>query len=66
MSVTPATPRRAIAFGVFTLAKVTLFTGLGLWRLRRKVEKHALFAHLIERFAAATDPLPSPSRPGRA
>jgi cytochrome oxidase assembly protein ShyY1 len=64
MSVTPATPRSAIAFGVFTLVMVALFTGLGLWQLQRRVEKHALIAHLIERLAAAPDPLPSPSRSG--
>jgi surfeit locus 1 family protein len=49
MSVTPATPRSAIAFGVFTLVMVALFTGLGLWQLQRRVEKHALIAHLIDR-----------------
>ena len=36
MSVTPATPRSAIAFGVFTLVMVALFTGLGLWQLQRR------------------------------
>jgi hypothetical protein len=30
MSVTPVTPRSAIAFGVFTLVMVTLFTGRAL------------------------------------
>jgi cytochrome oxidase assembly protein ShyY1 len=32
--------------------------------LHRSVQKHALIAHLIERLAAAPDPLPSPSRSG--
>jgi len=55
--------RRSVAsFGVFTLLMVALFAGLGLWQLQRRVEKHALIAHLTERLAAASGPLPSPSQ----
>jgi cytochrome oxidase assembly protein ShyY1 len=53
--------RRGIAgFGIFTLAMVALFVGLGLWQLQRRVEKHALIAALTERLAAAPLPLPQP------
>ncbi len=41
---------------------VALFVGLGVWQLQRRVEKHALIAHLTERLAAAPGPLPSPSQ----
>ena len=55
--------RRNIAgFGVFTLVMVTLFVGLGVWQLQRRVEKHALIAALTERLAAAPEPLPSPAQ----
>jgi cytochrome oxidase assembly protein ShyY1 len=55
--------RRNIAgFGVFTLVMVTLFVGLGIWQLQRRVEKHALIAALTERLAAAPEPLPSPAQ----
>jgi cytochrome oxidase assembly protein ShyY1 len=51
--------RRSIAgFGIFTLAMVALFVGLGVWQLQRRVEKHALIAALTERLAAARSPLP--------
>jgi cytochrome oxidase assembly protein ShyY1 len=53
---------RGISFGVFTLAMVALFVGLGLWQLQRRTEKHALIAALSERLAASPEPLPSPSR----
>jgi surfeit locus 1 family protein len=61
---------RGISFGVFTLAVVVLFVGLGLWQLQRRLEKHALIAVMNERLTAAPEPLPSPSqwntlRPGR-
>ena len=54
--------RRRGGFAVFTLVMVTLFVGLGLWQLQRRVEKHALIAALTERLAAATVPLPPPSQ----
>jgi cytochrome oxidase assembly protein ShyY1 len=49
-------------FGVFTLAMVAVFVGLGVWQLQRRVEKHALIAALTERLAAAPVPLPSPAQ----
>ena len=55
--------RRSVAgFGVFTLLMVALFVGLGVWQLQRRVEKHAMIAHLTERLAAAPGSLPSPSQ----
>ena len=51
-----------LGFGLFTLAMVALFIGLGLWQLQRRVEKHALIAALDERLAAAPVPLPPPSQ----
>jgi cytochrome oxidase assembly protein ShyY1 len=54
--------RRGVAgFGVFTIAMVVLFIGLGLWQLERRVEKHALIAALTERLAAPPVPLPPTS-----
>jgi cytochrome oxidase assembly protein ShyY1 len=54
--------RSVAGFGVFTLAMVALFAGLGLWQLQRRVEKHALIAALTERLAAAPGSLPSPAQ----
>src|SRR6266851_9334077 len=54
--------KRGTSFGVFTLLMVALFVGLGVWQLQRRVEKHALIAHLTERLAAAPGSLPSPSQ----
>src|SRR6202140_3733022 len=54
--------KRGTSFGVFTLLMVALFTGLGVWQLQRRVEKHALIAALTERLAAAPRPLPSLSQ----
>jgi cytochrome oxidase assembly protein ShyY1 len=54
--------KRGTSFGVFTLFMVVLFAGLGVWQLQRRVEKHALIAHLTERLAAAPGSLPSPSQ----
>ena len=63
MIATTATRRRSGAgFGVFTLAMVALFTGLGLWQLQRRVEKHALISALTERLATAPSALPLPSQ----
>jgi cytochrome oxidase assembly protein ShyY1 len=57
--------RRGLAgFGIFTLAMVAVFVGLGLWQLQRRVEKHALIAALTERLAAAPSPLPPPAQWG--
>ncbi len=44
------------------LVMVMLFTGLGVWQLQRRVEKHALIAALTERLAAAPVPLPPPAQ----
>ena len=49
-------------FAIFTLLMVMAFSGLGIWQLQRRVEKHALIARLNERLAAAPEALPSPSR----
>jgi len=59
-----ATPRRRgrFGFGIFTLAMVAVFIGLGLWQLQRRAEKHALVAALTERLASPPAPLPPPSQ----
>jgi cytochrome oxidase assembly protein ShyY1 len=62
MIATSATRRGVAGFGLFTLLMVALFTGLGVWQLQRRVEKHALIAALTERLAAAPQPLPSPAQ----
>jgi cytochrome oxidase assembly protein ShyY1 len=62
MIATAGRQRNAAGFGVFTLLMVALFAGLGVWQLQRRVEKHALIAHLTERLAAAPGSLPSPSQ----
>ena len=49
-------------FGIFTLAMVTVFVGLGIWQLQRRVEKHILIAALNERLAAAPEALPAASQ----
>jgi cytochrome oxidase assembly protein ShyY1 len=55
--------RRGVAgFGLFTLAMVALFLGLGVWQLQRRVEKHVLIAALTERLAAVPSPLPPPAQ----
>jgi cytochrome oxidase assembly protein ShyY1 len=53
--------RRGLGFGLFTLAMVAVFIGLGVWQLQRRVEKHALIAALTERLAAEPVPLPPAS-----
>jgi cytochrome oxidase assembly protein ShyY1 len=50
--------RGGFGFGLFTLAMLAVFVGLGLWQLQRRVEKHALIAALTERLA--DDPVPLP------
>jgi cytochrome oxidase assembly protein ShyY1 len=55
--------RRGVAgFGIFTLVMVALLTGLGVWQLQRRTEKHALIAALTERLAAAPQSLPPSSQ----
>jgi surfeit locus 1 family protein len=58
MTAIPATRRGGVGFGIFTLAMVALFVGLGVWQLQRRTEKHALIAALTERLAADPAPLP--------
>ena len=53
---------RGFGFGLFTLAMVALFAGLGVWQLQRRIEKHALIAALTERLAAAPEALPPSSQ----
>ena len=43
---------RPLGFGLFTLAMVAVFIGLGVWQLQRRAEKHALIAALTEKLAA--------------
>ena len=62
MSALAARPRGRFGFGLFTLAMVALFVGLGLWQLQRRAEKHALIAALTERLAAPPVPLPQPAQ----
>src|SRR5664280_1060128 len=54
--------RGGAGFGVFTLAMVALFVGLGVWQLQRRVAKHALIAALTERLAVEPAPLPPPAQ----
>ena len=54
--------RRRRGFAAFTLVMVALLTGLGVWQLQRRVEKHALIAALTERLAAAPGSLPLPAQ----
>lgn len=61
MSALPSRRPAVTGFAIFTLLMVIAFTGLGIWQLQRRVEKHALIAMLNERLAAAPDALPSPS-----
>ena len=42
MTATAGRRRRGLGFGLFTLAMVAVFVGLGVWQLQRRVEKHAL------------------------
>ena len=59
--MTETAGRRYLGFGLFTLAMIAVFIGLGVWQLERRVEKHALIAALTERLAAEPMPLPPPS-----
>jgi cytochrome oxidase assembly protein ShyY1 len=63
MTPLAATRRGGVAgFGIFTLVMVTVFIGLGVWQLQRRVEKHALITALTERLAATPSALPSPAQ----
>jgi surfeit locus 1 family protein len=64
MIATAGRRRLGFGFGVFTLVMVTLLTGLGVWQLQRRVEKHALIVALTERLAAAPGSLPLPAQWG--
>ena len=59
--MTATAGRRHLGFGLFTLAMVAVFIGLGAWQLQRRVEKHALIAALTERLAAEPASLPAQS-----
>jgi surfeit locus 1 family protein len=59
MTAISATRRGIAGLGTFTLLILALLTGLGVWQLQRRVEKHALIAQLTERLAAAPETLPS-------
>jgi cytochrome oxidase assembly protein ShyY1 len=50
--------RGGLGFGIFTLAMLAVFIGLGLWQLQRRAEKHALITALTERLASPPAPLP--------
>lgn len=56
-----AHPRGTLGLAVISLVIVTVLTGLGIWQLQRRNEKHVLIAALTERLAAAPVPLPSSS-----
>jgi cytochrome oxidase assembly protein ShyY1 len=58
----PARRRGTAGFAIFTLVLVVAFTGLGLWQLQRRTDKHALIAALDERLAAAPVALPPPAQ----
>jgi surfeit locus 1 family protein len=62
MIAVSATRRGVVGFGIFTLVMVALLTGLGVWQLQRRTEKHALIAALTERLAAAPQSLPPSSQ----
>jgi surfeit locus 1 family protein len=62
MTAVSARRRSVASLGIFTLVTLALLIGLGVWQLQRRVEKHALIAHLTERLAAAPGALPSPAQ----
>jgi cytochrome oxidase assembly protein ShyY1 len=64
MIVTSGRRWSGAGFGVFTLAMVAVFVGLGAWQLQRRGEKHALVAALTERLAAVPRSLPLPAQWG--
>ena len=62
MTGVPSRRPAVTGFAVFTLLMVMAFTGLGIWQLQRRVEKHALIAILNERLATAPTALPAQSQ----
>jgi cytochrome oxidase assembly protein ShyY1 len=44
------------------IAMATLFAGLGIWQLQRRIEERALVEALSERLRTASVPLPGPSQ----
>ena len=62
MTATTRPRRNRAGFGIFTLAMVAVFVGLGAWQLQRRIEKHAMIAALTERLAAEPSALPSPAQ----
>jgi cytochrome oxidase assembly protein ShyY1 len=62
--IKPAASQRRgrFGFGIFTLAMIAVFIGLGLWQLQRRAEKHALISALTERLASPPASLPPPSQ----
>jgi cytochrome oxidase assembly protein ShyY1 len=54
--------RSGFGFGLFTLAMLAIFVGLGIWQLQRRIEKHALIAALTERLASEPVSLPPSSQ----
>jgi cytochrome oxidase assembly protein ShyY1 len=59
--MTGTVERQRFGFGLFTLAMVAAFIGLGVWQLERRVAKHGLIAALTERLAAEPVALPPAS-----
>ena len=54
--------RGSIGFAIFAIVLAAAFLGLGVWQLKRRIEKHALIGALSERLAAAPVPLPGSSQ----
>ena len=54
-------PRGIFGMAVISFVMVVVLTGLGVWQLQRRTEKHALITSLTERLAAAPVPLPDSS-----
>lgn len=54
-------PRGIFGMAVISFVMVLVLTGLGVWQLQRRTEKHALITSLTERLAAAPVPLPDSS-----
>jgi len=62
MSAISATQRGITGLAIVTLLITAVLTGLGVWQLQRRAEKHALIAALTQRLAAAPEALPPPSQ----
>lgn len=61
MSTAVTRSRGAFGMTIIALVMVSVLTGLGVWQLQRRDQKHALITALTERLAAAPVPLPAPS-----